>query len=490
MRQLEEDESGAVWVNKAPNQGLQRLRLSPDLKRITASQTFADPGFQHATVNLCRVGSQVLATLAKGIRQFDVVANRFMPVQATHLQLAGNTVRKLFPISDKELLLLRHDGTLSYSQRGQTGSIREVPVRTNQWVDEYEAIVPLDTNQVALCRENGFALLPRAQLPRLLATNVPAPVIRSIAVSGDPSAGRTMQGQALPVGADLSFSHRQNDLVVTFCTPYFTRPVTYSYWLENSTESWSPYSAVQQKEFSNLPPGRYVLHLRSNLSKTERTLALTVRPPWYWTAWSKLLYALLAAGFVWLLYRLHLRRVAMKQDQVRAKLEEKLRHQEEASQREIILLQKEQLEQGLIQKSGELAHSTMSLIQKNELLVELKNELTRVMKRTDAHVSSDHFHRINYLIDNNISSDKDWQLFEVNFTKVHERFLKYLTDNYPDLSQGDLKLAAYLRMNLSTKEIAQLLNITPRSVELKRYRLRKKLCLEAEVNLSEFMIKY
>ncbi|WP_064196538.1 MULTISPECIES: LuxR C-terminal-related transcriptional regulator [Emticicia] len=92
------------------------------------------------------------------------------------------------------------------------------------------------------------------------------------------------------------------------------------------------------------------------------------------------------------------------------------------------------------------------------------------------------------LIDNNIASGHDWQIFEQNFNRVHEEFFKKLLEKFPDLTPGDLKLSAYLRMNLSSKEIAQLLNITYRSVELKRYRLRKKLHLETEENLVEWLM--
>ncbi|MBO0952223.1 two-component regulator propeller domain-containing protein [Fibrella forsythiae] len=495
VRQLEEDETGAIWVNKAPNQGLQRLRLSADLKRVEASTEYADPVFQQAFVNLCRLGTTILATSARGVRRFDVGTGRFVLAPMPFLQ-SELAIRKLFPLSDDELFILRQDGALSFLQRGnghrRNSTSREVPIQSNQWVDESEAIVPLDSGHVAICRENGFALLSRAELPQLATGTVRSPIIRSVTAVDDPATNQLFQDQQQYRQAEpmLSFSHRQADLLVTFSMPYYTRPIKYSYWLENSTRTWSAYSAAYQKEFSNLPPGTYVLHLRSNLSNAETALTFEIRPPWYWTTWSKLLYVLLLIALARFLYQLHLRRVALKQNQVREKLEEKLRHQEEESQREIILLQKEQLEQGLIQKSEELANSTMTLIQKNELLMQLKDELKQVRGQLGNRLPTDHFQRINYLIDTNLSSEQDWKLFEANFNKVHEQFLKHLIENHPDLSQGDLKLAAYLRMNLSTKEIAQLLNITHRSVELKRYRLRKKLALDADINLSEFMIKY
>jgi DNA-binding NarL/FixJ family response regulator len=116
----------------------------------------------------------------------------------------------------------------------------------------------------------------------------------------------------------------------------------------------------------------------------------------------------------------------------------------------------------------------MTLIKKNELLLDIKQEVDNLKKESGRNVGNQAYRQIMNLIDSNISSEQDWQVFESNFNKVHEEFLKKLIELYPNLTPSDLKLAAYLRMNLSSKEIAQLFNITNRSVELKRYRLRKK----------------
>ncbi len=484
VRQLEEDDAGNIWVNKAPNQGLQRLRLSADLRRVETSKEYADADFRSAAVNLCRIRQQILITSAKGVLRYDIPTDRFVSAKSIYPWL-GLGIRKLFPVSNSDLFVLRQDGSLSWVSP-RKNLPRDIPVKTNQWVEDYENIVSLDTGYVALCRENGFTLLPRTALPHIVDVAIRPPIIRTVTAGDDPVTSHTFWG----IPSSLLFSHRQANLLITFSTPYYTRPVKYSYWLENSTQVWSPFATIHQREFNNLPPGHYIFHLKSNLNPTESAFAFTIQPPWYWNTWSKLLYLVLLAFGVRFLYQLHLRRVAVQQNQIREKLEEKLRQQEEQSQREIILLQKEQLEQGLIQKSEELANSTMSLIQKNELLVQLKDELNRLKTRSGNRLPSDDFQRISTLIDTNISSEQDWQLFEANFNKVHEQFLKHLIENYPDLGQGDLKLAAYLRMNLSTKEIAQLLNITHRSVELKRYRLRKKLNIDPDINLSEFMIKY
>ena len=484
VRQLEESADGTIWVNKAANQGLQRLRLSPDLRRVEVSNEYPDSQVSGPVLNLCRVANRIVITTPQGLRVYDATQDKFVAADPVY-PWADNNIRKVFSMPDSSLFLLRQDGTVAWAQLHKTAPVY-VPINANHWVDAFEEVVSLDSAHIAFCRENGFALLSRSELNQQTAV-VPSPVIRLIMPTDNPDERRVFWRGESP--EQLTFAYNQSNLLINFSTPYYTQPVRYSYWLENGTKTWSAFAAIQQKEFSNLPPGQYVFHLKSDLSFTESSLAFEIRPPWYWNGWSKLVYLLLFGYLCWLFYRLHLRRLVEQKQQIQEKLEEKLRHQEEQSQREIILLQKQQLEQGLIQKSEELANSTMSLIQKNELLMQLKEELNRVKGRSGGREGED-FGRINTLIDNNISSEQDWKLFEANFNKVHEEFLKHLIANYPDLGQGDLKLAAYLRMNLSTKEIAQLLNITHRSVELKRYRLRKKLNLGADTNLGEFMIKY
>jgi DNA-binding CsgD family transcriptional regulator len=83
----------------------------------------------------------------------------------------------------------------------------------------------------------------------------------------------------------------------------------------------------------------------------------------------------------------------------------------------------------------------------------------------------------------------EWDNFAQHFDKVHGNFLTVLKNRYPVLTPNELKLSAYLRMNLSSKEVAQLMNISVRGVEISRYRLRKKLQLPTEVNLFDFLIK-
>ena len=123
----------------------------------------------------------------------------------------------------------------------------------------------------------------------------------------------------------------------------------------------------------------------------------------------------------------------------------------------------------------------MSMIKKNEFLNAIKSHLKKVAD--DPEVTS-----VIHTIDRNLNNTDDWKFFEEAFNNADKDFLKKIKELHPGMTPNDLKLCAYLRLNLSSKEIAPLLNISVRSVEVKRYRLRKKMDLPHENSLTEYII--
>ena len=151
---------------------------------------------------------------------------------------------------------------------------------------------------------------------------------------------------------------------------------------------------------------------------------------------------------------------------------------------------REKLEAELTHKSKELASSTMLIINKNKVLQVLKDELTAQKEALGTQYPNKYYNKLVHIIDENIGSDNDWEVFQTNFDRIHEGFFRKLKATYPDLTANDLKLCAFLRLNLSTKDIAHLMNISVRGVEMGRYRVRKKLNISSEENLVEFMIEF
>ncbi len=153
----------------------------------------------------------------------------------------------------------------------------------------------------------------------------------------------------------------------------------------------------------------------------------------------------------------------------------------------LLALEKEKLEKEIKQKQKELARTTMSVAKKNELILELKDMLAL---NKDAFPNKQRYRSLTKKLVGSINEDEDWKHFEINFKELHGDFFENLLERFPKLTPKDLKLCAYLKMNLSSKEIAPLMGITIRGVEIHRYRLRKKLNMDSSQNLSNFLIKF
>lgn len=152
------------------------------------------------------------------------------------------------------------------------------------------------------------------------------------------------------------------------------------------------------------------------------------------------------------------------------------------NEKEIIKIKNEQLETDFKGKSKELAVSTMHIVKKNELLAEIRKQILGANNTKEAMLP------IVKIIDKSLQKNDDWKLFKEAFNNVDRRFLKKLNKLHPDLSPNDIKLCAYLRLNLSSKEIAPMFNISVKSVEIKRYRLRKKMNLLSDENLTNYIL--
>jgi len=167
------------------------------------------------------------------------------------------------------------------------------------------------------------------------------------------------------------------------------------------------------------------------------------------------------------------------------------REQALIQEKEIVNLRNETLVNEMNHKNRELANSTLNLLHKNKILTSLKLQLSDLIQKSAG--NTDHKHEISNLvrkINKELTNEKHQEAFDSYFDEVHQNFIKRLKEVHPELSPKDLRLCAYLRMNLSTKEISPLMNISVRVVEISRYRLRKKLNLDREVNLTDYILNF
>jgi len=174
--------------------------------------------------------------------------------------------------------------------------------------------------------------------------------------------------------------------------------------------------------------------------------------------------------------------------------QEKRQHQEEKfelnrleTEQKMLILREENLSLEIKKKNSELASSTLNNIKKNELLANLITDIDKIDK--DVLNSSLHspIKKVIKKINNHLIDKDDWLTFELHFRNAHQEFFSKLREKHPDLSSNEIKLSAYLKLNLSSKEIASLMNVSIKSVEQGRWRLRKKLDLSKDSSLVNYI---
>jgi len=302
-----------------------------------------------------------------------------------------------------------------------------------------------------------------------------------------------------PVEAVYNISKKWSSLHFEYSSSLYSaqNSIQYSYLLKGFDKDWSEWSKKTEKEYTSLPAGNYTFQVKSK-SNLGNESAITeysfnILPPWYQTTWAYGLYVCVFAGLVYLLYyrqRRIFRRQQARHEEEQKRLQYLHQLEMEKSEKEIVKLKNEKLESEIEHKNTELASAAMHLVQKGELLGNIREELMRMKKGVNGDgAAAEEFKKMLRILGEENKMDKDWEQFAIHFDKVHSDFLQILKSVYPQLSSHELKLCAYLRMNLSSKEIAQLENISVRGVEISRYRLRKKLHIPTEINLFDFLME-
>ncbi len=467
VRDLVVDRKGNIWAAH-PYQGMYRIRLDAALREVQEIRYFSTadglPGDRGLRLFLNRQGD---VWIQSDTVLLEVAGERF--IRAGISPDFPTKALKYFPASNGAWFGIG-EGEVYY----QSG--RDVAHFDLRLIEEYENILPLDEDTWFFCLEDGYALLAMQHLQHYTARRDIPPLIRAFRLIGDRDSK-----SAMVVSKDKTYllPHHLNDLVFSFSMPDYTRTPLFRHYLRGFSSGWSPWQKETTKAFTNLPPGLYTFLLQSNLSGLTASLTFRIAPPWYLT-WKGLIVLLLFFALVFLVARSVVGRLLRSQ---RRFLEDE---KEKALEKQRIESANALLKTAIAGKNRELANSTMNLLRKNEMLSSIRDEL----RHMDAENFKKSIRRLMRLIEEHNTSDHDWEVFEDSFNSVHEHFIRRLKSEFPDLTPGDLRLAAYLRMNLSSKEIAQLLSISIRGVENKRYRLRKKMNLPDTVNLTDFMMHH
>ena len=345
----------------------------------------------------------------------------------------------------------------------------------------YENVRMLDNNKYLIGSTQGYIILDYNQFRQLQFNKTLQVNSVSFWENGQPY-------EYVDLSASPELMNKQNNIRFKYSIPNFENYFAseYQYRLVGFLGDWSPWSNTNEVTFNNLPYGDYEFQVRGRIGELYTTdskvYSFTIKRPFIVSNIMLLVYVII---FIILSYLVH---STYKQYYKRQK--EKLKHQANRelelkdleNQKELMQVKNEKLKQDVENKSRELAVSTMSLIKKNEFLGSIKDELQKT-KPVPANAK-----KVIKIIDKNINNTDDWKMFEEAFNNADKDFLKTMKTKHPSLTPNDLRLSAYLRLNLSSKEIAPLFNISTKSVEVKRYRLRKKMDLSREISLTDYIL--
>ncbi len=503
---------GCVWISMW-QKGIYRLWLDEERTKVVKCQVYnADNGLPTDDNNLLsKVDDDIVVTAADGFHRYlplsgklerDTILNGLFGVHELRLRLIEDPRGNVWAFNSERVSigLQQDDGTLVVD----TASFRPLAPRLQHGLGHF-GFTP--DGRIVLNTENGFIVADnhRGVLPppaRLFIRRVTATADSDTVVYEAPTRfDENADGKAAQ--AVLTLAKELNTLRIEFVMPEFVAPsaVQYACWLEGYDQTWRT-TGANFKEYTRLPKGSYTLHVRCLDSTTGQTdvctMQIEIRPAWYETWWATALYAVLSlmllygsAMLLYRRYRLKLQATARKRERDLREQQTRFDMEQQRKEKELVQLKNEQLELELKHKGSQLADSTVNLIRKNDmlqLLDEHMSELSESIRREDPKAKQMKVIReIRQEIATNIEDDSQWNRFEENFNLVYDNFLQKLTDRYPVLKLSDRKLCAYLRMGLSSKEMASLLNTSVRSIETARYRLRRKLELDQGRNLQDFL---
>ncbi len=508
-RVMEQDEEGNIWMTHG-YKGAYKIKLNEDLTAVTYQFYNSENGFpSNILINVWSINNRLIFSSETQIFKYDIEKDYFVVDEffaqyfdknARISYLEQDAIGNIYFLAENDMGVLEIQPDGAYVKNNTL--FNRLKTHLN---DDLQKLKVLDINKVLYAAKEGFILYSKDDYYN---SNVNyKTLIRSVAVitNGIDSTltagvyGGNSLHYSQPATHKPVLAHEHNSIRIEYSAPFIHTDdeIQYQFQLKGLDKNWSEWTAKTDKEYTNLREGKYSFEVRAKntygIISEMAVYKFAVLPPWYRSTWAFLGYALLimtALGSVYYLldkrHKHEKRLLSLSKQMEINKKESALRSSEEEVQR----LRNDKLVSEVENKNKELATSTMLLLNKNSFINSVKHNISTIIKRSKNQEVKKELSKIMTNIDKNIAQDHEWEQFAIHFDQVHGDFTKRIKQQYPDLTPQEMKLSAYLRMNLSTKEIAHLLNISVRGVEIARYRLRKRLLLDRQTNLQEFILKY
>ncbi len=504
LRFLTADSEGNIWASH-PYRGIYKISISADGKKYITRLFTEKDGLPSTLDNhVYKIKNRVIFGTNAGAYEFDAPTSRFIPSNFLQPIIGKNEVRYMNEDGQGNIWFCsgKKIGVIDFAEGNSIPKPFYFSEITGQILSGFENIYAFDKSNIFIGSEKGVIHLNYEKYKaNKLTLNMMLGNVRAIGKTdstifggyfNDGSATETTN-KIIP---SIALVSNFDAFHFEYSSPSFgvQKNIEYSYRLDGYEKNWSNWSNKTEKEYTNLSAGSYVFHVKAhdNLGNEsdEVKYRFSIQSPWYKSIWAYIFYLIIIALGIrkygaWQKKKLLRQKSIYEKKQRQMSVEHQL--EMEQNEKEIIRLKNEKLEAEIMLKTKELVDTSMQLVERSDALSKVKEELQKLYKNTNEnHDIKKTIHLLNDIEKNSAS----WEKFAVHFDEINNNFLKNLKSHFPKLTNTDLKVCAYLQLNLASKEIAQLMNITVRGVEISRYRLRKKLGLTTDQSIAEFLDQY
>ncbi|RXG33049.1 regulatory protein, luxR family [Leeuwenhoekiella marinoflava DSM 3653] len=479
--------TNSLWICHG-YKGVYKLKLDDRLDRVYALEHYTDQnGLQSSfNVNVALYNDAIVFTTNTGIYTFDDETSKFTAYTPLNKVLNPKlNTRKLLQ-QDSRVWFVQDD-EVGYFETEKQGS----ELRKNLFLNlkgnlnrGMESILPLNNQQVLIGATNGVFLYnleeKAAQSAKTKITGVYVQGKKQISTSIN-----LENNEQLPNAVDV--------LRFEFAAPGLTpsSQKEFQYKLEGVDTDWSAWTTNPFKEFTHPNAGNYTFKVRGRnyMGQTadETSLSFIIPHPWYQTTLAYILYIIGLLGITLVIVKLVNKKIEKERQKEKLAahkskklLELEIEQLKLEKDKARIKKHKEQLEEDNLIKSKELANYTMLLVKKKEIFTDTFNALKDFRNSLKTQAARKRLQEVLFNLNQHRMGEEYLNVFDVHFEKVHENFFNQLKEIDPGITKRELRLCAFVKMNLTNKEIAPLLNISTRGVETARYRIRKKLNINDE----------
>lgn len=501
IHNFEFDRLGNVWVEY--DNGIYTFKWDkPEKKRY-----YTRVGKENRLKKVRRIEDEIYFIADSGVYYFDDREKEFhVPKLFKNLNANGELISNILGDSSDKIWVFSGEKLKQYQIKDKLlvpSHNQPFKFINDTYPIGYENVCSLSDTTFLIGSEEGFYYYEEKNYVSGTYSSV---ILRDVSISSHDRGKHQVWGELsnqtdgyfLDILEPISYSNNSIEFTFSAGSPNYNK-VYYQTYLYGFSSKWSDWSRNSSREFTNLPAGdyRFVVRAMNNAEEYSKIAVceFTILAPWYLTTGMKFVYLLvillISLGIsYWVRYTIRKAKVKLEsfQKEEAEKLHQQRVQEKLSSEKELIRLRNEKLRSDNLHKAKELANLTFNLIQKNQVLTDFKSELEQIKKYSETNkLVTEDLRRLIRKVNKDIDKEENWEVFEDYFDTVHENFFIKLKKRFPDLTSKDLRLCAYLRMNLATKEIAPLLNITVRGVEIGRYRLRRKLELDRNVNFTTFL---